>query len=238
MRAAGLSVGLVLAMSVASAQEPATPAQVYLIVTGSDRALRTGSWERLRSHFREQLAEASSGEQVIPLAGSAQPPAGATGVLVNVYVLSYFYVSPWVRDVPFAGGRQAALNARVVVRDLRSGTIVADNSYEKVSRSSEGALQEATEKQVRAIVEEIVQAARRPAARAAPAAVAQPAALRSDPADRNEIVFWESVRESQNPRELQAYIDQYPNGTFVALAKTRLAALSPKAPAPAITPKR
>jgi hypothetical protein len=50
-----------------------------------------------------------------------------------------------------------------------------------------------------------------------------------------EIAFWESVRNSANPAELQAYIDQYPNGTFVVLAKSRLAALERK---PAAAPAR
>ena len=47
-----------------------------------------------------------------------------------------------------------------------------------------------------------------------------------------EISFWESVRDSRNPAELQAYIDQYPNGAFVVLAKSRLAALQKPASAP------
>ena len=54
-----------------------------------------------------------------------------------------------------------------------------------------------------------------------------------------EIAFWESVRDSRNPAELQAYLDQYPNGTFATLARTRLAALSAKpAPRPAPQPQR
>jgi len=48
-----------------------------------------------------------------------------------------------------------------------------------------------------------------------------------------EIAFWESVRDSRNPAELQAYVDQFPNGTFVVLAKARLAALEKSAPAAA-----
>ena len=54
-----------------------------------------------------------------------------------------------------------------------------------------------------------------------------------------EIAFWESVRDSRNPAELQAYIDQFPNGTFVVLAKARLSALQkpaiPAAPRMAAT---
>jgi hypothetical protein len=53
------------------------------------------------------------------------------------------------------------------------------------------------------------------------------------PQSAGELAFWDSVRDSKNPAELQAYIDQYPNGTFVVLAKTRLAALQKPAPAAA-----
>ena len=53
------------------------------------------------------------------------------------------------------------------------------------------------------------------------------------PANAEEIAFWETVRDSRNPAELQAYIDQYPNGRFVVLARARLAALGQQKPAPA-----
>lgn len=49
-------------------------------------------------------------------------------------------------------------------------------------------------------------------------------------AGNEEIAFWETVRDSKNPAELQAYIDQYPNGRFAVLAKARLAALGQKPP--------
>ena len=52
------------------------------------------------------------------------------------------------------------------------------------------------------------------------------------PATADEIAFWETVRDSKNPAELQAYIDQYPNGRFVVIARTRLATLQKPAPAP------
>lgn len=49
-------------------------------------------------------------------------------------------------------------------------------------------------------------------------------------ASNEEISFWETVRDSKNPAELQAYLDQYPNGRFAVLAKARLAALTQKPP--------
>jgi adenylate cyclase len=48
-----------------------------------------------------------------------------------------------------------------------------------------------------------------------------------DPKDREvELAFWESVRESDNPATLQAYLDKYPEGEFKALAEIRLKELA------------
>ncbi|PWC54959.1 caspase family protein [Azospirillum sp. TSO22-1] len=51
-----------------------------------------------------------------------------------------------------------------------------------------------------------------------------------------EVVFWDSVKGSSNPRMFEAYLKQFPQGTFAALAETRLAELS-AAPAPASAPR-
>ena len=40
-----------------------------------------------------------------------------------------------------------------------------------------------------------------------------------------ETVFWQSIAESTNPAEFEAYLAQFPNGVFRALAEARLAAL-------------
>jgi hypothetical protein len=71
---------------------------------------------------------------------------------------------------------------------------------------------------------------------AAPAFVSVPAAIAQDAA---EIAFWESVRDSKNPAELQAYLDAYPNGAYAALAKIRIGTLGgtvTTAPAPEPAP--
>ena len=47
-----------------------------------------------------------------------------------------------------------------------------------------------------------------------------------------ERVFWESVKDSTNPADIQAYLDRYPGGTYEVLARNRLQALQ-GAPAPA-----
>lgn len=40
-----------------------------------------------------------------------------------------------------------------------------------------------------------------------------------------EVAFWESVRDSRDARDLQAYVDKYPGGQFVPLAKVRIEGL-------------
>jgi hypothetical protein len=60
------------------------------------------------------------------------------------------------------------------------------------------------------------------------------------PAADRELAFWESVKDSHDPADFQAYLDQYPGGTFAALAHNRLAALQSQAmattPAPPAAP--
>jgi curli biogenesis system outer membrane secretion channel CsgG len=45
-----------------------------------------------------------------------------------------------------------------------------------------------------------------------------------------ELAFWDSVKGSSNAADYQAYVDKYPQGQFVALARQR--AMAPPAPAP------
>ena len=53
------------------------------------------------------------------------------------------------------------------------------------------------------------------------AAVARPAAASAE----QENLFWQSIRNSTNAAEFEAYLAQFPNGVFSALARARLAAL-------------
>jgi hypothetical protein len=58
----------------------------------------------------------------------------------------------------------------------------------------------------------------------APAGPALAMAPRSGNADV-ELEFWRSVRDSNKPEELNAYLNSYPNGQFRSLAQARLAAV-------------
>jgi adenylate cyclase len=59
-------------------------------------------------------------------------------------------------------------------------------------------------------------------------AIREDAVSMRDPHDREiELSFWESVRESDNPALIQAYLQKYPNGEFSALAQIRIDELTP-----------
>ena len=52
--------------------------------------------------------------------------------------------------------------------------------------------------------------------------------------DMAEIEFWQSVKTSQDPAELKAYLDIYPQGKFAPLARLRIKKLTPK---PEVSPQ-
>jgi len=57
--------------------------------------------------------------------------------------------------------------------------------------------------------------------------VAQPDTAPAAGADR-EVAFWQSAQSGNTAPEYQAYLDQYPNGTFAPLARARIDALKAK----------
>jgi caspase domain-containing protein/putative peptidoglycan binding protein len=68
-------------------------------------------------------------------------------------------------------------------------------------------------------------AAKPAAGAAAPSASASPAVASSSPGTDVELEFWRSVKESNKPEELNAYLSNYPNGQFKSLALARIASL-------------
>lgn len=63
-------------------------------------------------------------------------------------------------------------------------------------------------------------------ANAAPTASSRtPATAASSSSDGVELEYWRSVKETNKPEELNAYLSAYPNGQFKALALARLAAI-------------
>jgi class 3 adenylate cyclase len=46
---------------------------------------------------------------------------------------------------------------------------------------------------------------------------------RDDKADEVELIFWQSLQDSEDPAEYRAYLERFPEGAFVDLARIRLA---------------
>jgi hypothetical protein len=63
-----------------------------------------------------------------------------------------------------------------------------------------------------------------PAANAA-AATSAPVAVAAAPGSDVELEFWRSIKDSNKPEELNAYLSSYPNGQFKSLALSRIASL-------------
>jgi hypothetical protein len=63
-----------------------------------------------------------------------------------------------------------------------------------------------------------------PAANTA-AATSAPVAVAAAPGSDVELEFWRSIKDSNKPEELNAYLSSYPNGQFKSLALSRIASL-------------
>ena len=61
-------------------------------------------------------------------------------------------------------------------------------------------------------------------------AAQQAQAQQTDPAD---LVYWQSISASTDPAEYQSYVDAFPNGRFIQLARARLARLQAAGTGPA-----
>ena len=61
---------------------------------------------------------------------------------------------------------------------------------------------------------------------------------RTDDAAANERTFWETIRDSSDPADFQAYLSKYPNGEFAALARNKLRRLEGTKAAASPTPAR
>jgi formylglycine-generating enzyme required for sulfatase activity len=58
------------------------------------------------------------------------------------------------------------------------------------------------------------------------------AAPRDTSPEAFELLFWESIRNSDNPADFRAYLEAYPNGRFAPLARIRAGAAAPSSPPP------
>ncbi len=82
------------------------------------------------------------------------------------------------------------------------------------------------------LAEKPAEAAPAPQPAAAPAPQPQ---VQQQAAIDKEALFWESIKDSKDPGEYEAYLQQYPNGSFAPLAKAKLSRMA-AAPATQLSP--
>ena len=68
--------------------------------------------------------------------------------------------------------------------------------------------------------------------RSKPPATASPPTASATSSAEVEVVFWQSIVNSTNPADFEAYLEQFPNGAFRPLAENRLTALRAPASVP------
>ena len=56
--------------------------------------------------------------------------------------------------------------------------------------------------------------------------VLSPRRRQSRPPHDVDLAFWDSIKDSTNPANFEAYLQQFPDGAFTRLARVRLAELS------------
>ena len=61
-----------------------------------------------------------------------------------------------------------------------------------------------------------------PAAPIAPTGTATPSAGRAANDGEAELLFWQTIKDSQDPADYRAYLQQFPEGRFAAIARNRL----------------
>ncbi len=54
--------------------------------------------------------------------------------------------------------------------------------------------------------------------------------LPKDSAEQYELTFWESIKDSSDASDYEAYLQAYPKGRFAALARARIARLRQPSP--------
>lgn len=119
------------------------------------------------------------------------------------------------------GAGRNGLYTSVLLKHLKTG----DGDIDKVFRRVSGEVTKATgNKQVPWVSSSLTSDFQFQAAPAVP-----------DPSEHDRA-FWDQVKDSKNPDELSAYLEQYPKGLYAPLARVRLKALREAKAPPRVTP--
>ncbi|WP_156924631.1 hypothetical protein [Burkholderia sp. WSM2230] len=136
---------------------PASAHTVVLRMTGSKVATGSSDWPRVQTEWREAMAGASNpaGLSFIDETAGSEIRSGA-GTIVDVYVDDYHFVSQGARIAFGIMTGNAFMQAKVTFRDVQSGQVFGERSYNTKSSAWQGIFAPTTDRQTRAIVADVV----------------------------------------------------------------------------------
>jgi len=137
-------------------RDPAAARSIVFRLSGTNLAMESSDWQRFSAEWFKSMGEAASriGAQY-SLQQADRPLAGAPGTLVSVYVNRFRFVAPGARFAFGVMTGNAHMDVTVTLTDLSTGTLLATRSYKTASRGSQGIFSPVTDKQVRAVADQI-----------------------------------------------------------------------------------
>jgi hypothetical protein len=129
---------------------------IVLNITGSPTSTSAKDWIDFRGLWREPCTQESAAiGAVLSMQDGDPKPTGDAGTLVVINVVDYRYVSTGARIMLGVMTGNAYINAQVSFRDLMSGEVRANKTYDTTSTAWQGIFSGMTTKQVRAMCHEI-----------------------------------------------------------------------------------
>lgn len=137
---------------------PASTHTIVLRMSGSSVATTASDWPRVQTEWREAMQGASQEANsafVDETVKRTQQRGG--GTVVDVYVEDFHFVAPGARYTLGIMTGNAFIQARVTFRDLQSGRVFGERSYNTSSSAWQGIFAPTSDKQARAVAADIVQ---------------------------------------------------------------------------------
>ena len=130
---------------------------IVLNVTGSKVATESKDWEQLKGEWRAAMKSEADRVGASSVLQEGDPkPTGEPSTLVVVDIADYRYISPGARYGFGIMTGNAFIKAKVQFRDLVTGDMLGERSYDTSSTAWQGVFSAMTEKQVQAICKQIV----------------------------------------------------------------------------------
>lgn len=131
--------------------------KITMNITGSQLATKTSDWEQLKAEWRDAMKSAAAAAGIKFSSQEGKPkPTGETGTLVVVTVDDYRYISAGARYGLGVMTGNAFVNSSVQFRDLKTGDLLGQRSYNTTSSAWEGIFSAMTAKQIQTISADIV----------------------------------------------------------------------------------